>query len=81
MTTGADSSIIMWDPWQGRRLDMITNAHSKIYFGERVQIEITAANFDYTNQLLITGDRNGCLKVWSITTGSCVRSLSVEKQW
>lgn len=73
---------MIWDPWRARRYDMISNAHDELnFFNESVHVEITAATFDYSYQLLITGGRDGSLKIWNFNTGTCVRKMSIESKW
>ncbi|XP_063983185.1 WD repeat-containing protein on Y chromosome [Diachasmimorpha longicaudata] len=80
VSTGTDSCIMYWDPWTGKRIHCIPNAHSKKNLGSWEQIEITAATFDYSHQLLITGGRDGSLKIWSFNSGSCIKNMLVEDQ-
>ncbi|KAI4497186.1 hypothetical protein M0802_007670 [Mischocyttarus mexicanus] len=80
VSTGLDSCIIVWDPWLGRRLYLVTNAHSILLYGQYVNIEITAATFDDSEHLLITGARNGSLKIWNFNTGTCLRNMAIEDQ-
>ncbi|KAK2585795.1 hypothetical protein KPH14_010400 [Odynerus spinipes] len=80
VSTGLDSCIIVWDPWVGRRLYLITNAHSILLYGQYINVEITAATFDDSQQLLITGARNGSLKIWNFNTGTCLRKMAIEDQ-
>lgn len=46
LTCGLDSFIIVWDPWYGRRISVVRNAHTKLLRGEEIPVEITAACFD-----------------------------------
>lgn len=78
VTCGLDSYIIVWDPWTGKRLTLIKQAHTQIEHGEIVRVQITAACFDPRQQLLLTGARNGTLKIWNFNNGVCVRNLSIE---
>lgn len=48
---------------QGKRNAMVRDAHTRLLHGELIPVEITAACFDPGNQLLLTGARNGTLKV------------------
>ncbi|XP_043502264.1 WD repeat-containing protein on Y chromosome [Polistes fuscatus] len=80
VSTGLDSCIIVWDPWRGRRLYLVTHAHSILLYGQYVNIEITAATFDDSEHLLITGARNGSLKIWNFNTGTCLRNMAIEDQ-
>nr|XP_033196517.1 WD repeat-containing protein on Y chromosome-like isoform X2 [Bombus vancouverensis nearcticus] len=80
VTTGLDSCIIIWDPWLGNRLFLVTHAHSRFLYGQFHDIEITAACFDESEQLLVTGARDGTLKVWNFNTGTCLRNMALETQ-
>lgn len=63
VTCGLDSYIIVWDPWNGRRLLVIKEAHTQMLHGEIMSVEITAATFDPGYQRLLTGAHDGTLKV------------------
>nr|XP_046475216.1 WD repeat-containing protein on Y chromosome [Neodiprion pinetum] len=80
VTTGLDSCFIVWNPWIGRRLYLCKNAHYKLVYGERVPIEITAASFDTSEQFLLTGARDGTIKMWIFHSGNCIRNMSIEPQ-
>lgn len=47
----------------GKRNVMVRDAHTRLLHGELIPVEITAACFDPGCQLLLTGARNGTLKV------------------
>jgi len=76
-----DSCIIVWDPWLGRRLRLISHAHSIIRYGQDFDIEITAACFDQSEHYLVTGARDGSLKIWNFNTGICIRKTLIDYQW
>ncbi|XP_025989826.2 WD repeat-containing protein on Y chromosome [Solenopsis invicta] len=80
VSTGLDSCIIVWDPWCGRRLRLISHAHSIKRYGQHADIEITAACFNDSEQFLVTGARDGSLKMWNYNTGDCVRDTMVDHQ-
>ncbi|KAF5307990.1 hypothetical protein FQR65_LT06558 [Abscondita terminalis] len=80
LTCGLDSVIIVWDPWTGRRMLVVREAHTRLVHGEAIPVEITAATFDPGNQLLLTGASNGSLKVWNFNTGTCLRNMSIESE-
>lgn len=71
----------MWDPWCGRCIYVIRDAHTEMYLGKLKQLPITAATFDPCNQLLITGAIDGSLKVWSFSSGTCVKTMMIERKW
>ncbi|KAG6461155.1 hypothetical protein O3G_MSEX012443 [Manduca sexta] len=78
ITCGMDSIIINWDPVTGKRNAMVRDAHTRLLHGELIPVEITAACFDPGYQLLLTGARNGSLKVWNFNTGLCLRTMYIE---
>ncbi|KAG7203778.1 hypothetical protein KM043_013799 [Ampulex compressa] len=78
VSTGTDSCIIVWDPWLGRRLNLIKNAHSQLMLGQYMNIAITAACFDNSEHLLVTGAQDGSLKMWNFNTGICIRNMMIE---
>lgn len=49
--------------------------------GELLRVEITAACFDPKHQLLLTGARDGTLKVWNFNNGFCVRHFSITRNF
>ncbi|KAJ8932564.1 hypothetical protein NQ318_023097, partial [Aromia moschata] len=77
ITCGLDSYILVWDPWDGRRLLVIKNAHTVMMHGELKPVEIICATFDPGFQRLLTGAHDGTLKIWNFNTGSCLRNMSV----
>ncbi|XP_014477253.1 PREDICTED: WD repeat-containing protein on Y chromosome-like [Dinoponera quadriceps] len=80
VSTGLDSRIIVWDPWLGHHLRMMTNAHGVIRYGQHVDVEVTAACFDDTEQFLLTGARDGSLKMWNFNTATCIRRTMIDYQ-
>ncbi|XP_069676341.1 WD repeat-containing protein on Y chromosome-like isoform X2 [Periplaneta americana] len=79
VTVGMDSHIIVWDPWTGNRLFLVKDAHTRILYGEVKPVEITAATFDTSNQLLLTGASDGTIKIWNFNTGTCIRHMNIEE--
>ncbi|SPP81442.1 WD repeat-containing protein on Y chromosome [Drosophila guanche] len=77
VTCGLDSYIIVWDPWTGRRKIIMKNCHTKMIYGEIIDIEITAATFDPLEQFLLTGARDGSLKIWNYNNSVVVRNMSI----
>lgn len=51
----------------GKRNVVMRSAHTRLLHGELVPVEITAACFDPAYQLLLTGARDGTLKVPTLT--------------
>lgn len=57
---------------------MVRDAHTRLLHGELIPVEITAACFDPNHQLLLTGARNGTLRVWNFNNGECLRNMNIE---
>ncbi|XP_053961506.1 WD repeat-containing protein on Y chromosome isoform X1 [Anastrepha ludens] len=80
VTCGLDSYIIVWDPWTGRRKIIMKSCHTKMVYGETIDIEITAACFDPLEQFLLTGARDGSLKIWNYNNAVCIRNMSIKPE-
>ncbi|KAJ8731039.1 hypothetical protein PYW08_002452 [Mythimna loreyi] len=78
ITCGMDSIIINWNPITGKRNVLIRDAHVRMLHGEEIPVEITASCLDPGYLLLLTGARNGELKVWNFNTGVCLRQMFIE---
>lgn len=60
------SVVNVWHVDTGEKAIMFTNAHN----GH----EITSMSFDPTKRRLITGSRNGSVKIWNFNNGACLHS-------
>ncbi|XP_058817433.1 WD repeat-containing protein on Y chromosome [Topomyia yanbarensis] len=78
ISCGLDSFIIVWDHTVNRKLTVITNAHTQIVNGLQEKVQITTACFDPKLQLLLTGARDGTMKIWNFNSGSLMSSMSIE---
>ncbi|KAG7491778.1 hypothetical protein MATL_G00007240 [Megalops atlanticus] len=68
VVTGCDdSSVAVWDVETGEKYLQLSNAHG--------QEEITCMAFDTSQRRLITGARNGTIKVWSLLNGHNLHKL------
>uniref|UniRef100_A0A1A9WKU6 WD repeat-containing protein on Y chromosome n=1 Tax=Glossina brevipalpis TaxID=37001 RepID=A0A1A9WKU6_9MUSC len=77
VTCGLDSYVIVWDPWSGRRKIIIRDCHTERLYGETQNVEITAACFDPLEGYLLTGARDGTLKIWNYNNAVCIRNLRI----
>ncbi|XP_062565514.1 WD repeat-containing protein on Y chromosome [Armigeres subalbatus] len=77
VSCGLDSFIIVWDYTGNRKLTIIPDAHTEVIHGILEKIHITAACFDPKLQLLLTGARNGDLKIWNFNSGSLMSSMTI----
>uniref|UniRef100_T1GRI5 WD repeat-containing protein on Y chromosome n=1 Tax=Megaselia scalaris TaxID=36166 RepID=T1GRI5_MEGSC len=78
VTCGLDSYIIVWDPFTGKRQLLMKNCHTRVIYGENVDIEITAACFNTMAQFLLTGARDGSVKIWNYNNATCIRNMNIE---
>nr|XP_012804527.2 WD repeat-containing protein 49-like [Jaculus jaculus] len=66
------SMVKVWDCETGRQLSEFVGAHG--------HAGITCLTFDSSGRRLITGGRDGCLKIWSYNNGYCVHTLQHEEE-
>ncbi|XP_074662765.1 cilia- and flagella-associated protein 337-like [Tubulanus polymorphus] len=69
------SVVSVWDLDTGQKVIQFTNAHKVVERGEERGVEITAMEFDPTGRRLITGARDGTVKIWNFNNGACLREL------
>lgn len=68
MVSGCHGSVItVWDVDTGEKAMQFSQAHGNA--------AITAMTFDLSGRRLITGAKDGSIKVWNFNNGSCLRSL------
>ncbi|XP_030855252.1 WD repeat-containing protein on Y chromosome isoform X3 [Strongylocentrotus purpuratus] len=70
-----DSVVCVWDLATGTKTIQFSNAHKYMEKGLEKCAEITAMTFDPTGRRLITGGRNGTVKIWNFNNGACLREL------
>lgn len=75
VTCSLSSSIIIWNVWEGRIVNLITQAHTR---GNDELVAISAGCFDPKKQVLLTAGVDGSLKIWNFTEGVCLRSIKNE---
>ncbi|KAM9675026.1 LOW QUALITY PROTEIN: cilia- and flagella-associated protein 337-like [Dama dama] len=66
------SVVIVWDFETGRLLSEFTEAPGTA--------GITCLTFDSSGRRLVTGGRDGCLKIWSYNSGHCLHTLNNGEQ-
>ena len=68
MVSGCHGSVItVWDVDTGEKSMQFSQAHGNA--------AITAMTFDPSGRRLITGAKDGSIKVWNFNNGSCLRSM------
>jgi hypothetical protein len=77
VTASVCSTIIIWDIWKGRRVNLITRAHTRVRHGEVQLIAITAGCFEPNQQFLLTAGGK-TVKVWNFNEGLCLREIEIE---
>ncbi|XP_001655383.2 WD repeat-containing protein on Y chromosome [Aedes aegypti] len=80
VSCGLDSFIIVWDYTGNRKLTIIQDAHTEVIHGILEKVQITAACFDPKLQLMVTGARNGELKIWNFNSGSLMSCMSIGSE-
>uniref|UniRef100_A0A8C8SMR6 WD40 repeat domain 95 n=1 Tax=Pelusios castaneus TaxID=367368 RepID=A0A8C8SMR6_9SAUR len=65
------SVVKVWDFETGKHLFEFSGAHG--------DSAITCLTFDVTGRRLITGGRDGCLKIWNYNNGHCLNTLKSDK--
>ncbi|XP_053308771.1 WD repeat-containing protein on Y chromosome-like [Spea bombifrons] len=67
VTASEDSTVVVWDVETGTKSLLLNNVHGSE--------EITCVAFDRSQRKLITGARNGGLKIWNIQNGHNLHRL------
>jgi WD40 repeat protein len=80
VTCSVSSTIIVWDVWKGRKVNLITRAHTKVVHGLVQLLGITAGCFDPKHQFLLTASDDGTIKVWNFNEGICLRTVKMENE-
>ena len=70
-----DSVVSVWDLATGTKTIQFSNAHRYMEKGVEKFAEITAMTFDPTGRRLVTGGRNGTVKIWNFNNGAMLREL------
>lgn len=70
-----DSVVSVWDLGTGEKVIQFVNAHKKVERGVEIPIEITAMTFDPPGRRLLTGARDGSVKVWNFNNGACLQQF------
>ncbi|XP_071485402.1 WD repeat-containing protein on Y chromosome-like [Diadema antillarum] len=77
VSTCHDSVVCVWDLASGTKTIQFSNAHKYMEKGVEKTAEITAMTFDPSGRRLVTGGRNGTVKIWNFNNGACLRELEV----
>lgn len=72
-----ESVVSVWDLETGTKTIQFSKAHTYTEKGIEKSAEITAMTFDPSLRRLITGGRDGTVKVWNFNNGACLRELEV----
>lgn len=77
VTCSVSSTIIVWDVWRGRKVNLITRAHTRVVHGEVQLLGISAGCFDPKHQFLLSASDDGTIKVWNFNEGICLRTVKI----
>lgn len=72
-----DSVVSVWDVRTGEKVMQFINAHKRTERGVDIPIEISAMTFDGPERRLITGARDGSVKVWNFNNGACLQTFNI----
>lgn len=76
VVSGCHESVVsVWDIKTGEKLMQFVNAHKVYDQGTERAVEITTMTFDPTLRRLITGGKEGIVKIWNFNNGACLREL------
>ena len=64
--------VSVWDVDTGEKIIQFSNCHGNL--------EITAMAFDPTGRRLITGARDGSIKIWNFNNGACLSKLQTDHE-
>ncbi|KAK3091806.1 hypothetical protein FSP39_022754 [Pinctada imbricata] len=71
------SVISVWELKTGEKVIQFVNAHKIVERGVEYPVEITTMTFDGPCRRLITGARDGSVKVWNFNNGACLQQFDV----
>lgn len=74
-----ESVVSVWDLNTGEKIIQFVNAHKRVEGGVEIPIEITAMTFDEPGRRLITGARDGSVKIWNFNNGNCLQSFTIPE--
>ncbi|XP_060083672.1 WD repeat-containing protein on Y chromosome-like [Ylistrum balloti] len=72
-----ESVVSVWDVRTGEKVMQFINAHKCTERGVDIPIEISAITFDGPERRLITGARDGSVKVWNFNNGACLQTFNI----
>ena len=72
-----DSVVSVWDIDTGEKIIQFINAHKRIERGVEIPVEISAITFDGPCRRLLTGARDGSVKVWNFNNGACLQTFNL----
>ena len=67
LTAGHDSYVAVWEIETGTKI---------IQFCVSKKVEVTSMSLDRNQRRLITGSRDGVVKIWNYNNGACLKVLS-----
>ena len=72
VVSGCHGSVVsVWDVDTGEKTIQFSQCHGNV--------EITAMTFDTTGRRLVTGARDGSIKIWNFNNGACLCVLETQQ--
>lgn len=81
VSVSTNSEIAVWNLHNGRVIKRIRMAHTQEVYGKMLPVEISAADYDPSGGLLVTGTVNGAVGMWDpVNTGKCLNRLQIPSK-
>ncbi|XP_046569407.1 WD repeat-containing protein on Y chromosome-like [Haliotis rubra] len=81
MVSACEESVVsIWNIDNGEKIMQFINAHSSIENGVEIPVEITVMTFDTGGRRIITGARDGSVKVWNFNNGACLQKFQIPDE-
>ncbi|ESO87414.1 hypothetical protein LOTGIDRAFT_92084, partial [Lottia gigantea] len=80
ITACEESVVSVWDMETGEKSMQFVNAHTLMEDGVLTPLEITAMAFDPPMRRLLTGARDGIIKVWNFNVGAVLQSFYASER-
>ncbi|KAL3877706.1 hypothetical protein ACJMK2_035372 [Sinanodonta woodiana] len=72
-----ESAVSVWDINTGSKIMKFVNAHTRNEAGVEIPVEITSMVFDASERRLLTGARDGTVKIWNFNNGFCLQTFTL----
>ncbi len=78
VSASQDGTVTIWDPSTGSKIFQYQNAHGVTCLFDLQKNELTSVCFDKSGRRLITGSRDGVMKMWNYNNGQILKNMTNE---